>query len=269
MSGTCSSRLASHRRDRPATRLASARLGALVATLAIVLALPSRAAAPERPLIAIDVGHSLAWPGAISARGVPEFQFNRTLAMVVERTLRARGFRTRLIGEQGDLDTLTGRTAAAADAKAIFFLSLHHDSVQERYLESWPVDGRERRYSDRFSGYSLFVSRKNPNPAKSLACASAFGEAMRSQGFAPSLHHAEPIPGENRPLADAPNGVYYFDDLVVLKTAASPAVLVEAGIILNRDDERVLGEPATRERIARAIANGLTDCLADSRGDRP
>lgn len=226
-----------------------------------MLALPGQAAAAERPLIAIDVGHSLARPGAISARGVAEFQFNRALALVVDRVLRGQGFRTRLIGAQGDLDKLAARTTVAAEAGAGFLLSIHHDSMQEQYLESWTVDGREHRYGDRFSGFSVFTSRKNPDPAKSLACASAIGSALRSQGFAPSLHHAEPIPGENRPLADAPNGVYYFDDLVVLKTAAVPAVLVEAGIILNRADERALSEPATRERIARAIASGLAGCL--------
>ena len=83
------------------------------------------AAAAEAPLIAIDVGHSLARPGAISARGRPEFEFNRELAVVVERTLHAYGFRTRLIAGQGDVTGLTDRTAAAAGAD--FFLSIHHE----------------------------------------------------------------------------------------------------------------------------------------------
>ena len=32
------------------------------------------------PLVAVDVGHSLAVPGATSARGRPEFEFNCDLA---------------------------------------------------------------------------------------------------------------------------------------------------------------------------------------------
>ena len=82
-----------------------------------------------------------------------------------------------------------------------------------------------------FPSYSLFVSRKNSQPEVSLACAQAIGEALRAEGQTPSLHHAEPIPGEGRPLADATNGVYFFDDLIVLKTARSPVVFVEAGIV--------------------------------------
>lgn len=221
----------------------------------------------ERPLIAIDVGHSLSRPGATSARGEPEFAFNRGLALVVERVLRQRGFRTRLIGEQGEFDKLTDRTAAAASAGAVFFLSLHHDSVQPRYLESWRSGGRKLKYSDRFSGYSLFVSRSNPAPEASLTCARAIGEQLRASGYVPSLHHTEPIPGENRPLADASNGIYYFDDLIVLKTTATPAVLVEAGIILNRDDEPILRQPSTREKLAAAIAEALQECLG--RRSRP
>jgi N-acetylmuramoyl-L-alanine amidase len=232
------------------------------ASLAISAFILLAAAGESEPsLIAIDVGHSTARPGATSARGEPEFAFNRGLALVVERVLRQRGFRTRLIGEQGDFDKLTDRTAAAASAGAAFFLSLHHDSVQPRYLESWRIGGRELKYSDRFSGYSLFVSRGNPASEASLACARAIGEQLRASGYTPSLHHAEPIPGENRPLADASNGIYYFDDLIVLKTAVTPAVLVEAGIILNRDDETTLRQTSTREKLAAAIAEGLQECL--------
>jgi N-acetylmuramoyl-L-alanine amidase len=245
-------------------RLLSAGGAAGVSVIAFTFALAGTAAtATAPPVIAIDVGHSLSRPGAISARGEPEFSFNRGLALVVERVLRERGFRTRLIGEQGDIEKLTDRSAAAASAGAAFLLSLHHDSVQPQYLESWPINGHERRYSDRFSGFSLFVSRANPEPEQSLACARAIGGDLRRSGFSHSRHHNEPIPGENRPFADAANGVYYFDDLVVLKTANVPAVLLEAGIIVNREDELALADPRTRERIASALGKGLARCLAE------
>lgn len=240
-------------------RLAVCGLG-LALTCASGIAIAA-AGASQPPLIAIDVGHSLSRPGATSARGEPEFAFNRGLALVVERALRQRGFRTRLIGEQGDFDKLTDRPAAAQSAGATFFLSVHHDSVQPRYLEEGLIDGHERTYSDRFSGFSLFVSRSSPAPGESLACARGIGQELRRDGYAPSLHHAEPIRGENRPLADGANGIYYFDDLIVLKTAPMPAVLFEAGIILNRADELLLLQPSTRQRLAAAIAEGLRDCL--------
>jgi N-acetylmuramoyl-L-alanine amidase len=217
------------------------------------------AAANERPIVALDVGHSLKRPGATSARGVPEFAFNQALAAPVADALRDQGYAPRLIGVDGNMNDLRGRTSRAQGAA--FFLSIHHDSVQPHYLGSWMVDGVRRAYSDRFSGFSLFVSRANPDPKQSLDCAVAIGARLRQAGFRPSLHHAEPISGENRPLADRENGVYFFDDLVVLKTAAMPAVLIEAGIIVNRQDEFRLQENKTRQTIAQAIAQGLAACL--------
>jgi N-acetylmuramoyl-L-alanine amidase len=209
--------------------------------------------------IAIDVGHSRSRPGAMSARGVPEFQFNLDLALMIDWELRNTPFATLLVGAEGDMGELPERTRRAAGAK--FFLSIHHDAVQPQYLERWMHEGVERPYSDRFRGFSLFVSRNNDQLGLSLRCASAIGEQLRLQGFEPSLYHADPIPGENRPFADRSNGVHYFDDLVVLTTTRSPAVLLEAGVIVNRDEEIALSQPETRAHIARAVSAGLTACL--------
>src|SRR6266581_2048880 len=149
----------------------------------------------------------------------------------------------------------------AAAAGAAFFLSVHHDSVQPHFLETWEYDGVERLFSDRYAGFSLFVSRKSAFVRPSLACASAIGEAMRGAGFSPSLYHADPIPGESKPFADRTNGVHYYDNLVVLKTARAPAVLLEAGVIVNRDEEQKVRSEDVRKRIAAAVAEGLERCL--------
>lgn len=211
------------------------------------------------PLIALDVGHSWQKPGAFSARGVPEFAFNRALAESVAKNLQKQGFSIRVNGIDGTLDHLHIRPQLAQGAD--FLLSIHHDSVQPQYLKLWTADGKTRRYSDRFSGFSLFVSRRNPRFEQSLVCASALGAALRAAGFTPSTHHAEPIAGENRPFADRENGVYAFDDLVVLRAATQPAVLFEAGIIVNRADELKLQQPATQARIAAALTEGLSRCF--------
>lgn len=216
------------------------------------------AAAQEPALVAVDVGHFLAEPGALSARGRPELEFNRELALDLRDALEAQGDRVRLIGAGGEVAVLSRRTAAARGAS--LFLSVHHDSVQPHYLEEWAYEGETRRFSDRFAGFSLFVSRRNPDLAGSLACASAIGAALRAAGFAPSLYHAEPIPGESKPFADRLNGVHYFDNLVVLHTATQPAVLFEAGVIVNRAEELRVGEAATRRRIADAVAAGVREC---------
>jgi N-acetylmuramoyl-L-alanine amidase len=209
--------------------------------------------------VAIDVGHYHKEPGVTSARGVPEFEYNLQLAREVAEALRRGGHRTLLIGDDGLAENLGRRAPRAAGMD--LFISIHHDSVQPRFLMRWEHDGSERQYSDRFSGFSLFVSRSNPHLVASLKCASAIGAALQRAAFKPSRYHADPIVGENRPFADEANGVHYFDNLAVLKTASIPALLVEAGVIVNRDEELRMRDPAVRRRIAEGIGTAIGICL--------
>jgi N-acetylmuramoyl-L-alanine amidase len=231
-----------------------------LAPILLAASLPCPAGAA--PLVAIDVGHSTANPGAMSARGKPEFEFNRDLAEAIGQEFASRHVRSLLIGADGTMEELPKRTAQAAMGGATFLLSVHHDSAQERYLQTWDWNGAEQRFTDRFSGFSLFVSRKNPRVEESLSCAHAIGTALKAAGLAFSTHHAEGIAGEYREWADRNAGVYYYDNLAVLKSARTAAVLLEAGVIVNRADERTLQEPAMRRVIAGAVVRGLADCGA-------
>jgi len=198
----------------------------------------------------VDVGHYAAEPGVISASGMPEFAFNLALALDVKTELEKLQFNVRLIGERGDYAVLHHRTRDAQGAD--LFVSIHHDSVQERLLPQ----------AERFAGFSLFISRQNPKVEKSLACASAIGARLRGEGFTPSRYHADPVLGEARPFADEANGVHYYDNLAVARSAAMASVLVEAGVIVNREEDRRMRDPAVRRRIAAAVAGGVGECLA-------
>lgn len=219
----------------------------LQACLSITVAIASGAASAT--VVAVDVGHSLAKPGSTSASGRREFEYNRALAQDVITQLTSVGMKTRTIGFHGEMDVLTARTDAAKGADLL--LSIHHDSVQPQYLPA----------ADQFAGYGVFASRKNPNPETSLMCSRAIADRMLAIGRTPSLHHAEPIKGENRPLADARRGVYWFDDLIVLKTATQPAVLVEAAIIVNPAEDSMISDAGNRKLVASAIAAGVAQCL--------
>ena len=209
--------------------------------------------------IAVDVGHYLGKPGVISARGVTEFEYNRQLALEVAEASRRAGHRMLLIGDDGLAENLGARAPRAAGMD--LFVSIHHDSVQPRFLSSWESEGETYLYSDQFAGFSLFVSRLNAHTERSLKCASAIGAALRAAGFTPSRYHADPIVGENRPFADEANGVHYFDNLAVLKTASIPALLFEAGVIVNRDEELRMRNPAVRKRIVESVVAGTGACL--------
>jgi N-acetylmuramoyl-L-alanine amidase len=189
---------------------------------------------------------------------VPEFAFNTAAARQLAEALRTRRIAAFLVGGDDDA-SLEGRSAAAARGGADLFVSIHHDSVQPRYLEAWTPDGKTLRYSDRFSGYSVFYSERNAQATESRVLATRVGAELAATGFHPSPHHAEHIPGEGRELVDPARGVYRFDDLVVLRTAPMAAILVELGIIVNRDEERQLTDPAVHARLADSIAAGIAD----------
>ena len=200
--------------------------------------------------VAVDVGHYAAEPGVTSASGRPEFEYNRDLALEVKAELERAGLQVRLIGERGDYAVLHHRTRDARGAG--LFVSIHHDSVKERLLPE----------ADRFSGFSLFISKFNPKAEQSLACASAIGVRLRGAGFTPSRYHADPVLGEARPFADEANGVHYYDNLAVARSAAMASVLVEAGVIVNRQEDQRMRDPDVRRRIAAAVAGGVRECLA-------
>ena len=201
-------------------------------------------------LVAVDVGHFHGEPGVISASGIPEFEFNLNLALQTKAFLEKDGFAVRMIGDKGNMVFLNHRTRAAAGAQ--LFVSIHHDSMRESVIAT---------KRDALAGFSLFISRRNPQLKQSLACASAIGSEMRSAGFTPSRYHADPVIGENRPFADEVNGVHYYDNLGVAKTAKMAAVLVEAGVIANRLEEKRMLDPEVQRKIAQAVASGVRKCL--------
>lgn len=219
-------------------------------------AAPKHECAASKFKVVLDVGHSVEVSGALSARGVPEYEFNLKLAARISEELIKAGFeKTFVMATPGSgYRSLLRRTARAKELGADLFLSIHHDSVQDRYLEAWRVGGERQYFSDRYSGYSLFVSRDNPAYEASLSFASELGGELQARGLKFSPHHAEKIRGEGRELIDNERGVYRFDQLVVLRTAAMPAALLEAGIIVNRNDEVELAKPERQQVIAEATA---------------
>jgi N-acetylmuramoyl-L-alanine amidase len=245
-------------------------LPALLLAVAVAFAPPVEAAKcdPAAFHTILDVGHTPEEPGAISARGVPEYDFNLRLAQRIERELLAKGFaKTALLVTRGEaVPALAARVQRANAAKADLFVSIHHDSVPEFLLASWEFLGAEGRHSDRFKGHSIFVSNAHPQYARSLAFARTLGLALKSKGLAFTPHYTESIMGaRRRPLVDKEAGVYRFDRLVVLTQTKMPAVLFEAGSIVHRDEELLMQTPERQAQIAEAVTQAVARfCTARS-----
>lgn len=209
--------------------------------------------------IALDIGHTPKKWGATSCTNQKEYDYNKKLVLELHESLTKNNIQSFIINEKGDEIDLEQRTQIAQEKNADLFLSIHHDSVQTKYLSYDKKDGRQFHYSNHFEGYSLFVSNKNKYYEQSLAYAKLLGQELLKENFTPTLHHAEPIDGENRTLLDTEKGIYEFSDLIVLKTASMPSVLFEVGIIVNQHEEKKLQTKSYREKLIQSIVKSLIE----------
>jgi N-acetylmuramoyl-L-alanine amidase len=244
---------------------------ALLGALALVTASQALAASSAKRTAAascdraqfwaiIDVGHTEKAPGAKSARGANEFDFNLQLAKQIHHRLSEMGFTrtTLLLSEGAQHRSLAARVARANASKADVFLSIHHDSVPDRMLQKWEYEGESHRYNDQYPGHSIFVSIDNPDYQSSLLFATIIGKELKTRGLKYTPHYTDAIMGSRRRLlVDADAGVYRYDQLIVLRQTHMPAVLLEAGSIVNRSEELELQKPERLKLVAAAVGEAL------------
>jgi N-acetylmuramoyl-L-alanine amidase len=223
--------------------------------------------------VALDVGHTAKSPGAKSARGADEFDFNLRLAKNIYQALREAGFaKTVLMVTEGPgIRSMYMRVARANELSANLLLSIHHDSVPNRFLEKWDYNGKPETFSDRFKGHSIFVSDGNLDAKDSLLFGSTLGQQLKARGFQYTPHYTESSMGRwRRTLLDADAGVYRYDTLFVLKKTQMPAVLLEAGSIANRDEELAMASPERQQLISAAVIDAVDRfCVAQSHKPAP
>jgi N-acetylmuramoyl-L-alanine amidase len=222
--------------------------------------------------LVVDVGHTAESPGAKSARGVGEYDFNLRLATLIEQDLLRAGFgKTVLLITDGPTRPgLAERVARANALSADLLLSIHHDSVPDRFLEVWEYEGEKRYYSDRFSGHSIFVSNQNVDAGASLMFGRLLGEELKARSLQYTPHYVEKFMGHRqRLLVDARAGVYRYDQLIVLRKTHMPAVLLEAGSIINRDEEVLMNSHERQALISAAVTDAVDSFCALRRPRQP
>jgi N-acetylmuramoyl-L-alanine amidase len=217
----------------------------------------------------VDVGHTAEVPGAISARGVPEYTFNLQLGQQIAQALVAAGFdhTTLLVTAAAPPAGLIQRAIKANALPADLFIAIHHDSVPDNLLQTWTYDGQENHFNDDYPGYALFISNDNADRAGSLTFGRLLGKELQARGLQYTPHYILPLMGHRRRvLLDAEAGVYRYDELIVLRKTRMPAVLFEAGSIVNRQEELQLATPERRALISAAVVAAVDEfCAARQR----
>jgi len=215
--------------------------------------------------ILLDVGHTAQEPGAKSARGLLEYDYNLRLAKEIDQALLdARFTQSEVLVTGGhQKDGLAKRVAHANQTPPDIFLSIHHDSVPDSFLEKWEFEGERYSFSDRFKGHSIFVSWENPARQLSLRFARLLGLGLKAHGLKYTPHYTQSFMGRwQHQLVDSEAGVYRYDKLRVLRKTGMPAVLLEAGSIINRDQELELKAPERRALISAAVVEAAASYCA-------
>jgi N-acetylmuramoyl-L-alanine amidase len=216
-------------------------------------------------IVILDVGHTDKDSGQISARGVKEYDLNMKLARRVLEELVNTGFiSTQMIVTSGSNthESRLQRSKRANDLGADLFISVHHDGVKNETLMPWQYNGKTHWFLDKFEGFSLWVSQKNKKYEESLSFATTLADRLIASGLKFTTHHDELTNtakyGRVAPLVDRERGIYDASDhIAVLYESRMPAVLLEAGMIVNRAEEQVLSSPALRATVAKAVAEAV------------
>jgi N-acetylmuramoyl-L-alanine amidase len=216
--------------------------------------------------VVVDVGHTVDVPGALSARGVAEYAFNLQLAQETRQALLDAGFDSAvlMIVDKPPPQGVIERALKANKIPADLLISIHHDSVPDNLLQTWDYEGQQNHYNDDYPGYAIFISNDNGDRTGSLVFGSLLGKALQERGLQYTPHYTLPIMGHRqRVLVDAKAGVYRYDQLIVLRMTRMPAVLLEAGSIVNRQEELTLASPERRALTSNAIVAAVEEfCTA-------
>lgn len=180
----------------------------------------------SRRTVVIDAGHGGKDPGAISCLGFYEKTVNLKVALGVAHLLAQRGVTARLTRRTDVFIELEDRPAVANRLRADLFVSIHADHAPRRSAR----------------GFTLYVARR-PSAA-SQSAADALVRSMNTLGI--------------------PNRGVRKKDFIVLAGCDRPAVLIEMGYLSNRQEAALLADATFQNRVARAIARGISAALATS-----
>ncbi len=173
--------------------------------------------------VVIDAGHGGKDPGAISSLGYYEKVVNLEVARKVGYLLRNKGLKVVMTRESDRFIELEERAAVANRHGADLFVSIHSDSSSNSSAR----------------GFTIYVARSAS--WSSRRAAAAIGRAMLRAGL-------------------TSRGTERADYRVLVQTRC-PAVLIELGYLSNRDEARLLRSSSFQDRLARAIAEGISEFL--------
>lgn len=219
----------------------------------------------KKPLIVLDSGHnpttSTLGAGAMSVTGIPEVAYNDRFSGELAKALQDAGFDVLLTRTPDKEQGLKERYEIANSFKwrrSAVFISIHHDSTELQNLKEITVNHIPTYQTIRpIKGTSFHISRESKKYNKSLILANHIAKAVKDTGRTLNMEHASDNNAKPLPLVVPDLAIYRHDNLAVLKNNELPALLIEIGVIVDKDDERLVSDDGGRTRLVGAIVAGV------------
>lgn len=230
--------------------------------------LPTRK--PHMPrLLVIDPGHGGRDPGAIGRLGTREKDVTMDIARRMANELEKHtNVLVKLTREEDFFLPLEERVRIGREAHADLFLSIHADSAPNKAARGLSVYTLSSKASDTFSKSLADQENKadliggiNLPPANKEVTAILMDLATRQTRNTAQHARASFVQtlGRSWPLLERPMRAANF---VVLRAPDIPSMLVETCFLSNPKDERILRQPAQREKIAQLMSKTIAKILS-------
>ncbi|MDD3926581.1 MAG: N-acetylmuramoyl-L-alanine amidase [bacterium] len=174
--------------------------------------------------IVLDPGHGGSDPGAIGPSSLRESRVVMDVAARLNTLLQAAGARSLMTRSDDTFVSLDGRVSYAEANNADLYVSIHANA-----MPTGQATGIETYYC-----------------------------TPQSAGLAQALHRSmvRSLPSPDRRVRQA--------RFLVIRKSRMPSVLLEIGFISSPEEEALLASPDYRQKVARAIYDGLEEYLLDS-----
>ena len=197
----------------------------VTATISISSPAPETSVPDGSPLVVLDPGHGGVYNGA-EYSGVKEKDLNLAIAARTAELLEEEGVTVRMTRTSDQDVDLYARSGLANTLGADLFVSVHCNASVE--------------HSDAVGVYTCAHSQGTGG----WLLAESLYEAMQAETGAPGFG-----------MEERPN-------LAVLRTSRMPAALVECGFMSTAEELALLVQPAYQAKLARGIAEGILNYLA-------
>ncbi|MDR2290953.1 MAG: N-acetylmuramoyl-L-alanine amidase AmiA [Serratia marcescens] len=228
---------------------------------------PAAKPAGGKKRVMIDPGHGGIDSGAVGHEGSQEKHIVLEIANHLRRFLHEHDHvEARLTREEDEFIPLFQRVEIAHQHQADLFISIHADGFTSPSASGASVFALSNRGAS--SAMARYLSNRE-NAADDVAggkykdqdnyLQQVLFDLVQTDTINNSLTLGRHVLGQIRPVHHLHSDSTEQAAFAVLKSPSIPSVLVETSFITNPNEERLLGTTAFREKIARAIADGIVN----------